>query len=260
MKKFLDGIICTLFETYLTFAWVRYFTKNNTAALCGALCVGAATAYICYYVGKRGGKKQAKNAENKKKSALLADKLRYNADNAELFLPLLAYFGYSATKLDQDSIVAERDGTKRYVALCYADPPTDGQIAKQIVRAKRAQCDNLLLFCTATNGTQQATAKAHFDVTFVDIAAAYALFETANKLPSLPNAKPTRKLNPVASYALSCKRFGWYMFGALFTAATGLVGYLRFYSLFWATILFGLALFCLFNKRYNITSTPIPQL
>ena len=260
MKKIINGTICTLFATYLAFAWIRYFTHNNTIALWGALCVGLGTAYISYYVANRIRTKYSRSAENKKKSALLADKLRYNADNAEVFIPLFGYYGYHVSKVNEDSLIAQRDGISRFVALCYAEQLSETYIAKQIVLAKRAECDNLLLFCIGVDTALQTTAKAHFDVTFVDIVATYILLETASKLPCLPTSKPTKKVSISATSVFCRKRFGWYIFGALCTAATSKFGYLRIYSLVWATVLFCLALFCLFNKRYNSVPTGVAKL
>lgn len=256
MSKIINTILTSVIAALLCFCWVRYATKNTVAAIVCSALVGAISAYVCCRLFANRQEKNNKRAANKQQIRALCDKMRYEANNADLLEPMLTYFGYQTIEKRYDEIVCRKQGKKYLVVAEFAAPKlTEETLAKHIVAAKRQNVDKLLVFCADIHPSATEACK-NFDVRVVRAEELFRLFVTADKLPELPQ-KTRSDGGLVARFALCRARFGWYLFGALWTAAMSLVSYFKVYSLVWATILFGLALYSMFNRRYNFSSKQI---
>lgn len=254
MSKVINTILSTLLALFLAFAWARYLTRDNTASVLAAVIIAAATAYVCAYFTDRKQTKTQKIKQNKKLSAALCDRLMFEADNAALFAPMLAYYDYAITTYSNDYVVANKNGVNYYVAINFvADKLSLADLAAYIVAAERADCDKLLVFCNKVSPNANAAA-GKFDYRIFNAEQTLQLFVTADKLPQLSEKTP-RKNGIVASYALSKGRFGWYFGGAIWMVAISFLSYFKVYSLLWATALFALAMYSLLNRRYNLPTT-----
>lgn len=196
-------------------------------------------------------------AQNKKAMSNLHDYLKYNEDNAALFAELYRYYHYDITPVDHDCFIAAKDGVSAYVLTAYCkDSLSSSDVACAVVQAKRRNADKLRIYASKTDSVAIQNAKLHFDVEFADVNNAYELLVQADKLPSLPEVKPVKN-SFVAKYAFCRKRFGWYFASSIFMALLSLVAYFPYYLLGWSTVMLALALYSMFNTRYNVSRTVI---
>lgn len=218
-----------------------------------ALC----SAYLILRIQNKVG--QIKSVKNKNKKAVsnLYDYLKYNDNNAELFAELYRYYLYDVETVDFDSFVASKDGERYYVVTLYAKDNLTGQdVAHAVVQAKRLKADKLRVYAGKADAIALKNAKQRFDVDFVDLNNAYELLNAAGKLPAFPDVKPVKN-SFVAKYAFCRKRFGWYFASSVFLALVSVVAYFPFYTLAWSTVMLTLALYSLFNTRYNAKQTTV---
>lgn len=241
----------------LSFLWVYYSLKSVMWAAALALTLAICSAYLIWRIQNKLGQVKSVKLQNKKAVANLYDFLKYNDDNAAVFAELYRYYHYTVTIIDFDSFLASKDNSATYVSLLYAsDNLKPADVARTIVTAKRLKADKARIFVAKVDPTLAKTAAQHFDAQFVDISNAYMLLEQSGKLPCIPQSKPT-KSSFVAKYAFSRKRFGWYFGASIFMAIASLVAYFPYYTLAWATVMLALALYSLFNTRFNARQTNV---
>lgn len=256
MAKVLNNLLCCAMIFSLTFVWTVYCLKDAKIALFLAAVVAACSFYIIFVILTKWQKK--KNVKTKKKKTIkdFAIFLQFYSDTAELFMPMLCYYNFTTEKVDFDNLIISKE-QRIFVAICFQnDSVTFGQIQKAIVEAKRAGCEKLMIFGNKADNGIVAFANSQFNCRFIDAANTYELFERAEKLPQIPKQKlPKRSFLP--QFAFSKKRFGWYFFGAVFTLVTAIFSYFKLYLLIWSTVLLCLALYSLFNKRFNTQPTEV---
>lgn len=256
MARILDNILCTILIFLLTFAWAAYCLKNATIALVLALIVSLCSCYVTFVLLKK--LENNKSIKRKKKKELndFAIYLQFNSDNSAIFMKMFNYYNFTTEMVDFDNIIVTKN-ERYFVALCYdGDAVKLPQLRNAIVAAKRNNCNKLLVFGQKTDNGALNVANAQFPTKFVDTANAYALFEHSETLPKIPAAKAAKQ-RILPQYAFNKKRFGWYFSGAVFLFATSFISYFKLYSLLWATALAAVALYCLFNKRYNKSPTDV---
>lgn len=257
MSKVLNNLLCTAGIFALAFLWTYYSLKSVTWAVALALIISLCSAYLIYRLQNKIGQVQNTKLQNKKAAAKLYDYLKYNDNNAEIFAQLYRYYNYQVSILDYDNFVASKEGVTTLVTLHYAnDVLTTNDVAQAIVSAKRNKADKLCAYASKIDASVRKTAIQHFDVTFVDVANAYILLEQSDKLPSLPQIKPTKN-SFIAKYAFCRKRFGWYFGSCVFMTVISVIAYFPYYLLGWATVMLFLALYSLLNTRYNAKQTDV---
>ncbi len=256
MAKILNNILCIVMTFLLTFAWTVYCIKNARVAFWLALIVALCFGYIVFAaLSKLQKNKYRKRTEQKKLKDFFAF-LQFNKDNQVLFAPMLTFYRYEVSRIDFDSAIMTKDERELCVFLFQSDSVNIGQIQNAVVCAKRNDCSKLTVFCNKADNTLQAVASSQIPSHFVDIANTYALFEQAEKLPEFCHTNMPKQ-HIIPQYMFNKKRFGWYFAGAVFTLITASISFLKAYLLVWATILFGCALYCLFNKKYNKIPTNV---
>lgn len=256
MAKILNNILCTAMIFMLTFAWAVFCLKEAKLALLLAAIVAVAGGYIIFAVlTKRQNIKEAKRRRKKLLNNFF-ELLRFNTDNQALFEKMFEFFRYEVTRIDFDSAVICRE-KRSFAALCFQTESLSAELLQQaIVCAKRQKCQQLMVFCNKAENSLQTLANSQISTKFVDLENTFALFEQAEKLPPLSNTK-SAQIHVFPQYAFNKKRFGWYFSGALFTLFTAAFSFLKAYLLVWSTALLGLAMFSLFNKKYNKTPTDV---
>jgi len=241
----------------LSFLWIYYCLKSATLALVLGAVLAICSAYLIYRIQSKAGKVKSAKLQNKKAALDLHDFLKFNGDNSAVFSELYRYYGYQTEILDYDNFFAVKDDTSTYVSLCYtSDSLTSAETQKAIVEAKRRKADKLCIYCAKADAQLRKTAEAHFNVIFVDISNAYRLLEQSGKLPTLPKAARAKN-SFAAKYAFNRKRFWWYLGSSIFMTLISVVAYFPYYTLSWATVMLILALYSLFNTRYNAKQTDV---
>lgn len=241
----------------LSFLWVYYCIKSAAWAIALASVLAVSSAYIMWQMQGKIVKSKTAKLQNKKAVAMFHDYLKYNDDNAKVFTELYRYYHYEVESVDYDSFVASKDGATTLVCLCFnGNSLTADNLQAAIVAAKRKKTDKLSIYASKIDGQLRKTALQRFDVTFVDLANAYRLLEGCDKLPNIPRIKPA-KSSFIAKYAFCRKRFGWYLGSCIFMTLVSIVAYFPYYTLGWATVMLALALYSLFNTRYNGRQTTV---
>ncbi len=256
MPKILNSILCTVMIFLLTFSWTAYCLREVKLALILAAVVALCGCYlIIMLLSQREDKKQTKQKEKKTVNSF-GTFLQFNADNAALFSEMFRFYRYEVEPVDFDNVVLSKDN-RCFAAICFQESAvTLAQIQKAVVSAKRNGCNKLIVFGNKMDNALQTVANTQLPTKFVDLANTYALFEKAEKLPQFENGK-TVKQHIIPQFAFNKKRFGWYFGGALFMLLTSFVSLLKIYLLVWSTVLFGLAMYSLCNKRYNKIPTDV---
>lgn len=241
----------------LSFLWVYFCLKSVIWAVALGLILALCSSYIIFRIQNKTGQITASKKQNKKAVASFYDYLKYNENNAALFTELYRYYGYAVDAVDYDSFVATKDCVSTYVMTLYGkDNVTANDVTECVRLAKRRKTDKLRLYACKIDSVALQNAQRRFDVAFVDVSNAYELFAQAGKLPIVPDVKPAKN-SFVAKYAFCRKRFGWYFASSVFTALLSLIAYFPYYLLGWSTVMLGLALYSMFNTRYNVKQTQI---
>lgn len=241
----------------LSFLWVYYCLKSVTWALALGLILAFCSAYLIYRIQSKVGQIKVTKQRNKKAVANLYDYLKYNDDNSKLFAELYRYYHYDVEIVDFDNFIATKEQSSTYVATAYCkDSLTLSDVAERIVQAKRAKANRLRIYAAKADPIIARNAAKRFDVEFVDINNAYELLAQADKLPAVPEIKPVKN-SFVAKYAFCRKRFGWYFASSIFMALVSVVAFFPYYTLGWSTVMLVLALYSMFNTRYNSRSTTV---
>lgn len=257
MSKILNNLICTAMLFALSFLWVYYCLKSVVWAVTLAAVIALCAAYIMWRMQCRLGNIRTAKSQSKKNVLKLADYLKYNDDNSAVFAPLYGYYGYEVSVIDYDSFVVVKNNVKTLVCLRFEEDSLKQTALQQaIVTAKRSKLNKLAIYCAKADAAARKAASAHFDVTIIDVGNVYRLLSECDKLPTLPDAKPTKN-SFAASYAFNRKRFGWYFGSSIFMTLVSIVAYFPYYTLGWATVMLALALYSLFNTRYNAIQTTI---
>lgn len=263
MARILDNILCSALVFLLTFAWTVYCLKDLRLALSLAAVVSLCAAYIIYTLLKRAETKRETKKKLKKMLANFATFLQFNSDNSALFMTMLCYYNFTTLKVDFDNIIISKntqnlaENKRIFASFCFqSDGVSLGQIQDAVVRAKRENCQELMLFGNKINESLLTLANTQIPTKFVDTANTYELFEHAEKLPDVPNCK-TPKPHIVPQFAFNKKRFLWYFFGAVYNLVLSFFSYFKLYMLIWATVLFCLAVYSVVNKRYNKAPTDV---
>lgn len=257
MAKFLNSVLCTVILFLLTFAWIYFCIKDTTLAFALSTIVALASGYIIWRMQSKW--ETGKNIKKKQKKAVadFCNYLKFGADNAAIFSPMLKYYHFEIIQSNYDNLVAIKNGVKCYVAICFdKDSLAIDDLRKAIVSAKRAECAKLYLFTNRIDSQLKDIANKHISTVCADADNTYKLFEQCEKLPIVPQVKP-QKSHFVAKYAFNRRRFGWYFVSSLMMLALSVISYFPWYSLAWATVLFAVAVYSLVNKRYNAVPTRI---
>lgn len=241
----------------LSFLWVYYCLKSAAWAVALSAVIALCSAYLMWRMQNKVNDIRSAKTRNKKAALNLHDYLKFNGNNAELFAPLYVYYGYEVTEIDYDNFVATKSGVCTLVALRFEeDSLSYPKLQQSVIAAKRRKVDKLCIYCAKVDTSVRKTAIAHFNVDFVDVSNAYELLSNCDKLPALPAAKHAKN-NFVASYAFCRKRFWWYFSSSIFLTLVSIVAYFPYYTLGWATVMLGLALYSLFNTRFNPKQTTL---
>ena len=258
MAKILNCILCTIAIFLLSLTWVYYCLRDSTLALWLALVVALAACYIIWRAQSRWEKGKKIKLAKKKQIAALTEYLRFGENNAELFADMLRYYRFEVKKANDDDLVVMKNGITSYVATRFVqDSLSKEEIAKAVIAAKRAKCSKLYVFANKADKSLVDAANARIHTVTVDVANTYALLEQCDKLPALKEIKPSKKPLIIAKYALNRRRFGWYFTSSLFLIALSVISFIPWYMLTWATINFGLALYSLLNRRFNVPPTNV---
>ena len=258
MAKILNCILSTIAVFLLFFTWVYYCLKDSALAFWLSLIVAFATGYLVWrFLSKWENGKKIKLAE-RKNIATLSEHLRFGENNSELFADMLRYYRFEVTKVDYDNLTVVKNGVKSYVATRFTqDSISKEELCKAVVAAKRADCAKLYIFANKVDKSLLDSANAHLHTVAVDVANIYALLERCEKLPNITTKKPIKKPLIIAKYAFNRRRFGWYFSASIFMLAISVISFIPWYTLSWATINLGLALYSLLNTRFNVQPTNV---
>ena len=227
--------------------------RDYKLALWVAVVIGLSSSYIVYrIVDKRSGIAVA----TKQKKARLTSFVNYLGfcENAgDVFADLLKYYTFELEKVENDHLVAYKNGQRICIALAFDnDCLTSQEVKKAVKMAKSNKASRLVVFCVAVKSTEIQLANGQLPTKFVDATSCLALFEQADKLP--PLAKPAVKKSAYfCQFAFSKKRFGGYFASGIFLLITSALTFFPLYSIVWGTALLGVALYSLLNKKYNVT-------
>lgn len=254
MPKILNVILCVILVFLLTFCWIYYSVKSSDVALGLASIVALASGYIMWQANTKWERGRQTKRKRKNDVLSLRQFLEFNPDNGELLKDMLIYYDFEIRVKNYDSLTVVKNGIECYVTANFAqDTAGRDYIRQSVIAAKRGRAEKLYVFCNKCDASLQNLAQEHIPTVFVDLNNTFALLEQSGKLPELTQKKQ-KKASFAATYAFNKRRFGWYFLSSLFCAAISFVSYLRYYLLGWSTVFFVLAVYCLFNKRYN----PLP--
>ncbi len=257
MSKILNNLICTVAIFALSFLWIYYSVKSVVWAVTLGTVIALCAAYLIWRIQNKSGKLKQIKMQNKKAVENLNDFLMYSHNNAELLGDLYRYYGYEVTNVDYDSFIVTRSNSSTYVCADFTDNTVSANAVRAaIVNAKRNNIQTLRMFVCKVDEPTRKTACRHFDVSFVDVANLYALLEQSEKLPIIPQAKKQNN-GFVAKYAFCRKRSVWYLTSCIFLTLISVVAYFPYYTLGWATVMLILALYSMFNRRFNPTQTSV---
>ena len=258
MAKILNSILCALAVFFVCFAWIYYSLKDDVLALALSLIVGLCSWYLIWKGQEKIYLSKKTKIARKNTLASFVSLLRFGADNAATFEEMLRYYRFEVERQGFDSLIATKNGQKSFVSICFAqDNLSKDELRTAVVSCKRAGCDKLLIFTVKADITAVATANAHVQTSIIDAQNTYALFEQCDKLPTLPQQKPPKKVSFVAQYAFNRRRFGWYFASSLFMLLISFISFFPWYTLAWATVFLGLATYSLVNKRFNVAPTRV---
>lgn len=258
MAKILNCILSTVAVFLLFFTWAYYCLKDSALAFWLSLVVALAACYLIWRVLSQWESGKKIKLDKRKRIAALSEYLRFGEHNSKLFADMLRYYRFEVTEVNFDDLVVVKKNIKSYVATRFTqDGTSKEELCKAVIAAKRADCDKLYVFANKVDKALVDAANAHLHTVTVDVANTYALLEQCDKLPTLTDIKPSKRPFLVAKYAFNRRRFGWYFTASLFMIAISVVSYIPWYTLSWATVNLGLALYSLLNKRYNVTPTNV---
>lgn len=257
MAKFLNSVLCTIIIFLLTFAWIYFCVKMAKLAFTLSAIVALASGYIIWRMQTKWETGKSLKKSQKKAVTDLCNYLKFGADNASIFAPMLRYYRFDVVETNYDSLVANKNGVKCYVSICFGkDNLSQDDLRQAVIACKRARCNKLYLFTNKIDNQLKDIANKYVATACIDANNTYKLFEQCDKLPSIPQVKPT-KPHFVAKYAFNRRRFGWYFMSSLMMLALSAISYFPWYSLGWSTVLFALAVYSLVNTRYNVIPTSI---
>lgn len=252
MAKFFDVFLSSIAIFFVTFCWSYYILHDGKTALFGAIIVGVCASYIVYQIVDKSQSRANATKSRKQKLAAFASYLAFCENMAEIVANLLKYYSFGVQNVQNDGIIATKEDVRYYVGLLLDnDFVALTELRKVVRRAKQVKADKLIVFCLGVKPTDIQLANTQLATKFVDAQAAYTLFEQADKLPTLD--KPSFKKSAYfAQFAFSKKRFGGYFASGMFLLVTSALTFFPIYSIVWGTVLLGVALYSLLNKRYNL--------
>lgn len=253
MKKIISTLICATAAFVLSLGWIRRITKQNDVSLFCASIIAVCFAVLIYYATIQSQNNKRKADKAIKQTAQFVTALEFGTNNADYFAEIFRYFGYKTKTVDFDNLIIEKNQEKSFVHLCYLPSVPKNNLIGAVVAAKRNDCKKLYVFGQAASFEDVKTCDGQLPTTFIGCDEAYYLAKTSDKL--ILSEVKQKKPKIIARYAFNKKRFGWYLTGALYLGATSLLSFMPIYTLIWATALFGVSLFCLFNKRFNVAKT-----
>ena len=257
MPKILNTLLCSIMIFLLAFMWAYVAIKDVSWSIVCAAILTAAFTYVIWRIADKWDSGKKIKQKRKKDVADLAEHLKFGEDNAQLFAELFRFYGFETDKTDYDSFVATKDGQKNYVAVCFEqDMLSRDRLRECVVTAKRIKADKLYIFANKIGTSEQRTAESYINTAFIDGNNAYELLEQCDKLPTITRRKP-KKTSLIAKYALCRQRFGWYFASCIFMIIISVFSFFPWYTLAWATVMFVLAVYSLFNKRYNTKKTQV---
>ena len=238
MAVIINDILCTVMLFLLSYAWAAYCLENALAALAAALVITLCGGYLIFAVFSRAERKKRLKKAEKEKIAAFADFLQFNAHNAELFAEMLKFFRCDIVRAEADNLVVRRE-EKIFVSLLFERKICFDSLRKEAVKAAAEECGKMWVFGLNCENALLEQIRQHVDVCF---------FGPVKR----------KKASVAANYAFCRKRFRWYFSSALFTAVMAFFSFFPLYLLVWATALFVLALYSLFNRRFNGDKEVLP--
>jgi uncharacterized membrane-anchored protein YhcB (DUF1043 family) len=255
MAIFLDIFLSSIAIFFVTFCWIYYILHNVTTALLLSLIVGLCSSYIVYRIASTNHKKQQLTKNKKAQLDSFANYLCFCENAGDVFVKLLKYYTFVPQHVQNDGIVATKNGQQYYVALLFDnDIVTPSEVRKAVKTAKGHHVDKLIAFCIGYKPTDLQMANSQLPTKFVDKQNALLLFEQADMLPQL-NCTTVKKSAYFAQFAFAKKRFGGYFASGMFLLITSALTFFPLYSIVWGTALVRLALYSLLNKKYNVTQS-----
>lgn len=257
MPKILNNLLCSLMIFSLAFLWVYFCLKDVMWALICALIITAAFAYILWRITSKWEDGKKIKQKRKKEIVDFTEYLKFYEDNAQLFADLFRFYLFNTELIDYDNFIARKNGKKYYVAICFEqDTLSKERLRQAVISAKRSKADKLYIFANKTEPAQEKIAASHIDSVFIDGVNTYELFEQCDKLPAFTR-KSVKKTSFIGKYAFCKQRFWWYFSSCIFMVIISVFSFFPWYTLSWATVMFVLAVYSLFNKRYNSKKTQV---
>lgn len=235
----------------LTFAWARYYIYNNLICL----FLSISTTILCFLGIKTlfFSKKEQKllKKQQKKQIDALADHLCFlpYKQVTELFLQL-PQIKQSQPKVSKNVItIKENDVTKKLIFV-FENAPLTRQNFCNIIKNNPA--DVIEIFATDFEKTlSQLAQKAPCKTKFFDKTAVYLMLKQANLLPPLTQ-KPNLLKSNFWYVVFDKSRAKYYLWSSLFLVLTSFLTFLPLYYLISGTILFFIAVYAKFNKKFNL--------
>ena len=226
----------------------------KTSLLCATI-VAVCASYIVWQIVDKSYKKASKSKAHQARLAKLASYLCFCENLPATIADLLKYYSFEVQKVQNEGIVATKGGVRFYVGLLLDhDFVTVAELRRVVRCAKREGTSKLIVFCLGARGTEMQLANGILPTKFVDTQGMYTLLDQADKLPPLEQPV-VKKSAYFAQFAFNKKRFGGYFASGLFLLVTSALTFFPIYTIVWGTVLLGVALYSLLNKRYNVAKT-----
>ena len=258
MAKILNSFLCAFAIFFLCFAWIYYSLKDGILAISLSAIVALCASYLIWKaLARLDADKKVKLAQKNAISSFV-NFLRFGADNATIFEDMLRYYRFEVERESYDNLIVTKNGQKSYVTINFShDNLSKDELRDAVIAAQRAACVRLYIFTVKCDSTLVAIANGQIHTVIVDAQNTYALFEQCDKLPDIAPQNPPKKATFIARYAFNRRRFGWYFASSLFMLLISVISYFPWYTLGWATVFFGLAVYSLVNKRFNVEPTRV---
>lgn len=247
----MNTLLCSLMIFLLSFCWIRYCGIPTNTSFLLAIMLTVCAGYLLYKSLCEIYSAKTLNSAKSSKIKHLTDYLQFNENNVATFETCFRYYNYETKPISENKLILYKNDLKFFVVFYFIDEISKDIAIKNTIAAKKLKCSCIYFFGTAMNNTLLNLCNEHIRAHFVDVNTTFNLLKNSNQIPvCCESQKKTRKNRPVG-LNLSRKRFVWFFVGALYMALISLISIMPIYTLAWASILFILSLYCLFNKRYN---------
>ena len=255
MAKFFDVFLSSIGIFFVTFCWCYYILRDVKTSLWCAIVVGVCASYIVWQIVSKSHQRAKISKAHKAKLSKLASYLCFCESLPTIIAELVKYYSFEVQKVQNEGIVATKGGVRFYIGLLLDhDFVTVAELRRVVRCAKSQDATKLIVFCLGVKGTEIQLANGILPTKFVDTQATYTLLEQADKLPPLEQ-NVAKKSAYFAQFAFSKKRFGGYFASGMFLLVSAALTFFPVYTIIWGTVLLGVALYSLLNKKYNIVQS-----